>query len=86
MQVIYHPYFSKAYTKSSPKIKRLFNERLEIFMESEFNPILNNHKLYTPFEGHRSINITGDVRAIYKRRDKNTIVFYKLGTHSQLYS
>ncbi|GAI64559.1 unnamed protein product, partial [marine sediment metagenome] len=34
---------------------------------------------------YRSINITGDWRALYSKPDKDIIIFEALGIHSQLY-
>jgi addiction module RelE/StbE family toxin len=62
---------------------------LEIFIQDEFNPILNNHSLKGKFAGYQSININGDWRALYSIQTINTkiiIIFEVLGTHSQLYS
>lgn len=81
--------FRKYYQKSPRKIQKYFNERLEIFIQNEFDPILNNHSLKGNFAGYRSINITGDWRALYSIQIINTktqIVFEAIGTHSQLYS
>lgn len=68
------------------KVQQLaqFKERRDIFMKDPFHPILNNHKLHGAYAGHRSINITGDMRAIYYERGK-TAVFIRIGTHSELY-
>ncbi len=41
--------------------------------------------LHGPFEGYWSINISGNIRAIYKADDNNEIVFIRIGTHSELY-
>ena len=35
--------------------------------------------------GYWSINITGDVRAIYRQHGDTIIIFVLIGTHSQLY-
>ena len=67
-------------------MRREVGTRLEILVNNEFNEALNNHKLSGEYEGYRSINITGDWRAVYKLIDRDTIVFVDLGTHSELYS
>lgn len=45
----------------------------------------HNHPLTGNRAGQWSINITGDWRAIYMFRDKDTIVFIDIDTHSNLY-
>jgi addiction module RelE/StbE family toxin len=81
--------FRKHYQKSPSKIKKYFDNRLEIFIKDEYSPILNNHHLIGKFKGYRSININGDWRALYSIEtisNKTTFIFEALGTHSQLYS
>lgn len=80
--------FAKQYRKTDHKIRKAVDKRLELFLKNPLNPILNNHSLSGNFQGYRSINITGDWRAIYseiKEGDQTLIVFKSLGTHSQLY-
>lgn len=84
MKIIYKDRFDKQFKKLSQKIKNQFYERLEIFVNDKFDPILNNHSVEKKYLGCRSINITGDYRAIFK--DENHIItFSKIGSHSELY-
>lgn len=84
MEVRLSPRFRKQYKKADGKIKTAFNKRLRLFKDNPHDPLLNNHSLSGKFKGFRSINITGDWRAIYSKH-KETIIFELLGTHSQLY-
>lgn len=81
--------FQKIYDKASLKVKLSFDTRLGLFIKDPFHPILNNHSLKGSYSGFRSINITGDWRAIYSEEKNNkgdkTVFFEILGTHSQLY-
>ena len=54
-------------------------------MVNKFDMILNNHTLSGELSGCRSLNITGDVRAIYEEISENHFEFISLGTHSELY-
>ena len=85
MVIIFDKSFYKGYEKLSKKKQEQFWDRLELFKEDQNNPQLNNHKLYSPYNGFYSINISGDVRAIYEKIDKKMILFIKIGTYSQLY-
>lgn len=76
--------FSKQYGKAGRKIRSAFDERLELFLLDPFHPLLNNHALTGKYKGMRSINVTGDWRAIYSE-NKEAVIFELLGTHSQLY-
>jgi addiction module RelE/StbE family toxin len=84
MIIVYHRDFTKSYKKLSPKVKVKLENRLRFFSKDEFNPVLNNHALKGRWLGYRSINVTGDFRAIFKR-DVNNVLFVAVDTHSNLY-
>jgi len=71
--------------KVSLKIRKKFRERLKIFLINQFDPILENHSVDLPYKNTRSINVTGDYRALYIETGQNTVMFTKIGTHSELY-
>ena len=80
--------FSKQRDKAPAKVIEALNKRLKLFLTDSFHPLLNNHQLTGKFRGYRSINITGDWRAIYKTiqiDNQELIIFELLGRHSQLY-
>lgn len=56
-----------------------------MFISHNFDSVLNNHALKGLYFGCRSINVTGDWRAVYEEVDSQTVNFVDLGTHSQLY-
>lgn len=84
MSINFAKTFRKQYDKADHKIKSTFDARLELFVINPFHPQLNNHVLTGKFNGYRSINITGDWRAIYSE-NRGIVIFKLLGTHSQLY-
>lgn len=84
ISVDYSNRFKKQLKKAPLEIKKAFSSRLELLKQDLFHPQLNNHQLSGNYKGFRSINITGDWRAIYSQYG-DTIVFEILGTHSQLY-
>ena len=89
MRVRFSGKFSKTYDKAPYKIRDAFDTRLKLFLENPYHPQLNNHPLGGKYRGYRSINVTGDWRAIFSQHeeDNNGIVtiFEVIGTHSQLY-
>ncbi len=85
MEIIFHKNFKKKFKKLSPKIQQHFYERLELFLQNKFAKSLNNHAVGQVFPDCRSINITGDYRAIFYDQ-KDVIIFMIIGTHSDLYS
>ena len=66
------------------ELRAQFEKRLDIFLDNPYAPILNNHSVEETFPGCRSINITGDYRAIYEAWHV-VPVFVKIGTHHELY-
>ncbi len=84
MEAILHRLFLKQFKKVPKPIRLKFIERKNLFLNNKFNPALNNHSVDTAFPGCRSINITGDYRAIFKEEGEH-ITFVKIGTHSELY-
>lgn len=85
MLVKYSKRFAKSYDKAPTKVRGLFERRVEIFVEDKYHPLLNNHALGGKFMGYRSINITGDWRAVFMELLGGVAYFVDLGTHSQLY-
>lgn len=84
MIIRYEKQFEKIFKKLPPKIKDKFFIRLDIFIQNKFDQILNNHSVDRVYPNYRSIDITGDYRAIFM--DKGDIViFIIIGTHAQLY-
>lgn len=82
-------HFLKRYDKADLKIKNAFDKKLKQFKINPFHPLLNNHQLTGKYNGCRSINITGDWRAIYTQKTNQQgellVKFELMGTHSELY-
>jgi len=84
MIIRFHRRFEKEFDKLSQGIQRKFFERADLFRTDIFHPLLNNHSVDKRFPGCRSINVTGDYRAIFKERNFD-VLFMRIGTHSELY-
>ncbi len=74
------------FQKQSTKIQVKFNERLELFIENKTHPLLNIHSLSGEWIGCKSINITGDIRAVFEEIHESHVEFVAIGNHSELYS
>lgn len=89
MNIKYSTKFKKQYKKAPVQIQKKIKERLSQFVQNPVNETLNNHALTGNYQGLRSINITGDWRAIYSIRvnlkSEKEYYFELVGTHSQLY-
>ena len=78
-------HFQKQFKKLPKKMKQQAIERLQLFVIDPMHYRLRNHPLTGEWAGHRSIDVTGDMRAIYQIVDKNTARFAAIGSHSELY-
>lgn len=79
-----HKNFLKSYKRLKESQKEKFKERRNLFIQDEYNPILNNHALRGKYSGYRSINISGDLRLLYKRIG-DIVIFVIIDNHSNLY-
>ncbi len=84
MKIAYSKEFVRQAEKLPPKLKLQLLERIVLFRSNPLHPKLRNHALKGKYSAYRSVNITGDYRALYLQKDDEAI-FDKIGTHSQLY-
>ena len=84
MPFILNKRFKKAFLRQPNKIQEKFIERMRLFVTDPFDQQLRNHALSGEYIGLRSIDITGDIRAVYELIN-DTAVFITIGTHAQLY-
>jgi mRNA interferase YafQ len=84
MKISYSRQFIKQSKKLDPKMRQKLLERIILFNENPLHKELRNHPLKGKFRVYRSIDITGDYRALYLQNN-NEIIFDMVGTHSQLY-
>lgn len=83
MNIVLHKNFKKKFNKLPQSLQRKFIDCINIFLTNKFDKRLNNHSLEGAFMNCRSINITGDYRAIFKEYEE-TILFVAIGNHSNL--
>lgn len=85
MDVFFHGTFKKQYKKLHASEQKKWKERRGIFIQEPYHPILRNHALHGKYGGYRSIDITGDLRALYKPVGNATAFFVLIDTYSNLY-
>ena len=85
MKIKFHKSFIKDYRRLDNKIKKVLKDRLELFYQNPYHIKLNNHPLQGKWKNYKSINITGNFRAVYKTVNDKTAIFIACGTHSKLY-
>lgn len=86
MIVEFHKDFKKELNKLSRKYQEQFLNKFELFNDNPFHPLLNNHQLHGTLKNRRSINITGDIRAVYEQVSKDKFIFLTIGNHNNLYN
>ena len=85
-KVEYSKQFQEDYKKSSENIKRAFRDSLDLFLFDPHNPFLRNHALREEYKGYRSIDVTGDWRAVFREFQQGSIIIFELlRTHERLY-
>jgi len=85
MTILYSKRFRKNYKKLTLKIRERFKERRDIFFSNPFDSLLDNHQLHGEYTGCRSINVSGDYRAIYYHERADVVRFIAIGTHHELF-
>lgn len=85
IKISYSKKFRKQYFRLSPKVREQFKKRQRLWLDDPYHPQLHLHALTGEYAGLYSINITGDVRALYEKLDDVYVVFGFIGTHSELY-
>jgi len=84
-QVIFSKQFKKQFKKQTQKVQRQFDSKFELWLENPSDPTLNVHHLRGKLNRFCSINVTGDIRALYEVQGNTVYVFAMIGSHSQLY-
>lgn len=84
MKVGYSRNFIRAARRLDPKLRRRVADRIRLFSANPLDPQLRDHALKGSYRAYRSIDITGDYRALYLLRGDEA-VFDIIGTHAQLY-
>lgn len=84
-QVVFSKKFKKQYAKLPAKVRRQFDLRYELWCEDPANPVLRVHRLKGKLANFYSMDVTGDVRAIYEDIDGTLYLYAMIGSHSELY-
>ena len=84
-QIDFTKNFVKQFKRLRENQKERFYGRLELFKGNPHDRVLRDHALKGKYTGYRSIDIEGDVRALYYVESDRVIIFAFIGSHSQLY-
>lgn len=81
----YSKRFEKQFKKLAPKVKEHFISRQALYEIDSRNPLLRVHALNGKYLGYYSLDVNGDVRALFEKRGTTIVIFGFIGTHAQLY-
>lgn len=85
MIIRYAPKFKKQYQKLPLKVQVQFDERVRLFAQDPTLSALRVHPLKGKYAGYWSMNVSGDIRALYRMEGEEMVIFALIGSHSQLY-
>jgi addiction module RelE/StbE family toxin len=85
MIIRYSKKFKKQYEKLQPKLQQKTKNAISLWSVNPTDDSLRLHQLSGKLKRFYSIDITGDVRALYEVIDDEIYLYQMVGTHSQLY-
>ncbi|MGH7237152.1 MAG: type II toxin-antitoxin system mRNA interferase toxin, RelE/StbE family [Candidatus Saccharimonadales bacterium] len=85
LKIEYSRKFRKQFARLDTKTRNQFKRRQRLWLKNPYHPQLHLHMLSGEYVGFYSINITGDLRALYQKIGDSYVIFGFIGTHSQLY-
>lgn len=80
--------FKRAYRKRIVRqthLKKLFWERMEVFLNDPFSPQLRTHKLSGKLKGSWAFSIDDNIRVVFEFIDKDEVLLVDFGTHDEVY-
>jgi addiction module RelE/StbE family toxin len=88
IEAVWDKGFKKSYRKkisNYPQLKNKFWERIELFLNDPFNPILRTHKLSGKLKGTWAFSINHEYRVIFEFISNKKVLFIDFGTHDEVY-
>ncbi len=85
MDVLFTRKFSKQFRKLPDKSRQQFHKRLKLFLADQNHALLCRHVLRGKYAGYYSIDVSGDLRAIFRYQSQHSVIFSLIGTYSQIY-
>ena len=82
MKIYYSSKFASAYKKLPSKIKKIAEEKEQIFRKNPFDLQLKTHKLKGSLKGFFSFSVNQKYRIIFEMISPETIWFHSVGDHS----
>lgn len=90
MRILFSRNFRKRFDRLDLYLQNKFKNRLKLLINkkdnNKGNDILNIHSLKGKYLGLLSMNVTGDIRAVFEYKNSTVLLFHDIGSHSELYS
>lgn len=71
--------------KKNPQKRKIFESKLNLFLDDPYHPNLGTHKLKGKLNGYLSFSIEYDLRVIFYFQTESEIVFVNIGSHDEVY-
>lgn len=88
MKLLKHKKFIKSYLLLTSWLQEKADSAIKLFIQNPFDINLRNHALMGKMKWLRSIDVTGDIRIIFRELSEGTYEIVELvviGTHNQIY-
>jgi mRNA-degrading endonuclease YafQ of YafQ-DinJ toxin-antitoxin module len=87
--LVYSRVFEKEYrklTKKNPSLGDKIKRKVEFFVNNPRHGSLRVHKVYSPKVGEVfSFAVNGDLRILFGWLSEDKIMFYRIGSHKEVY-
>ncbi|MEK7473139.1 MAG: type II toxin-antitoxin system mRNA interferase toxin, RelE/StbE family [Patescibacteria group bacterium] len=82
MEVLFTPHFKRAAKRLPASMRRMVEERMELFMEDPFAALLKTHKLTGTLKGYWAFSIDYRIRVIFSFDGRTKAILHEIGDHS----
>jgi len=75
----------KKWQKKHPDLIKVLENRLMLFTENPFDPVLRTHRLSGNLKDYWALYVTYEYRLVFKFISTNKVLLIDLGTHDEVY-
>ena len=82
LKILYSPAFISQFERLDDTSRSHAYKKIDLFTKDPKHPSLRTHKLNGQLEGFLSFSVDYTLRIVFEYKDKNTVIFLKVGDHS----
>ncbi|HOW61737.1 MAG TPA: type II toxin-antitoxin system mRNA interferase toxin, RelE/StbE family [Candidatus Contendobacter sp.] len=75
----------KKWKRKHPELISRLEDRLSLFVENPFNPLLKTHNLSGNLKEYWALSITYEYRLVFKFLSEDKALLIDIGTHDEVY-